>query len=314
MRGEQPETSPTLKHAAERAAEIGRARGDPLADAIPNAFAGVGMMSTGQLREGAALIEGALGPILQHADPLSAAILTGLLSTMYARLGEFAAAERTLAHAERLAQRGDPIAALDARIARSALLIERGDIGEGEALASTCAAQAEELGALACGVASNVMSGIAHLARDDAQGAKVPLERGDELAQVSNMEPFRTLAQGMLGSVRTQLGDGPGGVAAWSLALERAHAMHDRSGESMTLWQRARTRAWATPPDHVSALADIDAATKILEEMETRPSLARALRDRAKILRALGRTAEADAADQRSRAIGVELGLKDFVP
>ena len=312
VRGEQPETSPALKHAAERAAEIGRARGDPLADAIPNAFAGVGMMSTGQLRQGAALLEGALGPILQHADPLTSAILTGLLSTMYARLGEFAAAERTLAHAERLAQRGDPIAALDAQIARSALLIERGDIGEGEALASTCALKAEELGALACGVASNVMAGIAHLARDDALGAKVPLERGDELAQVSNMEPFRTLAQGMLGSVRTQLGDGPGGVAAWTLALERAHATHDRSGESMTLWQRARTRAWATPPDHAAALADIDAATKILEEMEARPSLARALRDRAKILRALDRPAEADAADQRSRAIGVELGLKDF--
>ena len=314
IRGEQPDTSPTLKHAAERAAEIGRARGDPLADAIPNAFAGLGMMSTGNLRQGAALIEGALGPILEHADPLSSAILTGLLSTMYARLGEFAAAERTLGHAERLAQRGDPIAALDAQIARSALLIERGDIGEGEALASACAVQAEELGALACGVASNVMAGIAHLARDDALGAKVPLERGDELAQVSNMEPFRTLAQGMLGAVRTQLGDGPGGIAAWTFALERAATRHDRSGESMTLWQRARTVAQATPPDHAAALVDIDAATKILEAMEARPALARALRDRAKILRALGRTAEADATDQRSRAIASELGLKDFTP
>ncbi|HEV2011562.1 MAG TPA: hypothetical protein VGS17_11115, partial [Candidatus Limnocylindria bacterium] len=222
MRGERPETSPALKHAAERAAEIGRARGDPLADAIPNAFAGVGMMSTGQLRQGANVLAEALPPILAHGDPLSSAILSGLLSVTYSRLGEFAEAERSLAHAERLAQRGDPIAALDAQIARSALLIERGDVAEGEALASTCAARSEELGALACGVASNVMAGIAHLARDDALGAKVPLERGDELAQVSNMETFRTLAQGMLGSVRTQLGDVPGGVAAWTLALERA--------------------------------------------------------------------------------------------
>jgi hypothetical protein len=158
------------------------------------------------------------------------------------------------------------------------------------------------------------MAGIAHLARDDALGAKVPLERGDELAQVSNMQSFRTLAQGMLGAVRTQLGDVPGGVAAWTLALERADAMHDRSGEATTLWQRARTRAWATPPDLAAALADIDAATKLLEEMEARPSVARALRDHAKILRALGRAADADAADQRSRAIGVELGLKDFAP
>lgn len=313
MRGERPDTSPSLKHAAQRAAEIGRAQGDPLADAVPNAFAGVSMMGTGQLREGTRLLSESLPTIIERGDPLSSAILSGLLATMYARLGEFAAAERWLADAERLAQSGDPIATLDAQISRSALLIERGDIAEGEALASTCAARSEELGAMACGVASNVMAGIAHLAHDDALGAKVPLERGDELAQVSNMEPFRTMAQGLLGSVRTQLGDAPAGLAAWTFALERAYAMHDRGGEALTLWQRARTRAGATPPDYESALADIDAATDLMEQMEARPSLARTLRLRAKILRALGRAAEADTAETRSRAIGAELGLKDFV-
>jgi hypothetical protein len=312
LRGERPDTSPQLKHAAERAAQIGRARGDPLADAIPNAFAGVGMMGTGQLREGTRLLSESLPPIIEHGDPLSSAILSGLLAVMYARLGEFAAAERWLTDAERLALGGDPIATLDAQISRSSLLIERGDIAEGEALASSCAVRSEELGAMACGVASNVMAGMAHLAHDDALGAKVPLERGDELAQVSNMEPFRTMAQGLLGSVRTQLGDSPGGMAAWTLALERAYSMHDRSGEALTLWHRAKTRAYATPPDYETALADIDAATKLMEAMEARPSLARALRLRSHILRATGRAAEADAADKRSRAIAAELGLKDF--
>ena len=314
MRGERPDTSPTLKHAAERASEVGRALGDPLADAIPNAFLGVGMMSTGQLREGARLLSESLPTIIEHGDPMSSAILSGLLSTTYSRLGEFAAAESALATADRLAETGDPIAGLDARIARSSLLIERGDIAAGEALASSCAVQSEELGALACGVASNVVAGIAHLARDDALGAKVPLERGEELAQVSNMESFRTLAQGLLGSVRTQLGDVEGGVAAWALGLERAHATNDWSGEAMTLWQRARTRAHATTPELTAALADVDAAIELIEAMEARPWLARSLRDRAHILRALGRTADADAADQRSRAIGTELGLKDFAP
>jgi hypothetical protein len=312
LRGESPDSSPALKHAAQRAAEIGRELGDPLADAIPNAFVGVGMMGTGQLREGARLLSEALPPIIKHGDPLSSAVLSGLLSVMYSRLGEFEAAERSLVEADRLAQSGDPIAALDAQISRSSLLIERGDIAEGQALASSCAARSEELGAVACGVASNVNSGMAHLAHDDALGAKVPLERGDELAQVSNMEPFRTMAQGLLGSVRTQLGDALGGTAAWTLALERAGAMHDRGGEALTLWQRARTRAFATPPDHAAALADIDAATKLMEQMEARPSLARALRLRAQILRALGRAAEADVADGRSNAIAAELGLKDF--
>src|SRR4029077_9660197 len=132
----------------------------------------------------------------------------------------------------------------------------------------------------------NVISGMAHLAHDDALGAKLPLERGDELAQVSKMEPFRTMAQGLLGSVRSQLGDTPGGMASWTLALERAYSMHDRGGEALTLWQRARTRAQSTPPDYAAALADIDAAIALVEEMEARPSLARALRLRAHVLRA----------------------------
>lgn len=314
LQSETPDTSPALKHAADRAAEIGAALGDPVAEAIPNAFAGVGMISTGQLREGARLLEEALGPIVAHADPLSAAILSGLLSMAYARLGEFAAAERSLAHAERIAQTGDPIAALDAQIARSGLLIERGDIGEGEAIAATCAARSEELGTVACAMVANVMVGAAHLARDDALGAKVPLERSEELARVTSMAGIQTLAQGMLGSVRAELGDVPGGLAGWTLALAGAHAMRDRYGEAITLWHRARTRAHATPPDHAAALADLDTATKLFEEMEARPSLARSLRDRARVLRALGRAADADAADQRSRAIGVELGLKDFAP
>ena len=313
MRGERPDTSPALKHAAQRAAEIGRARGDPLADAVPNAFAGVSMMGTGQLREGTRLLSESLPTIIERGDPLSSAILSGLLAVMYSRLGEFAAAERWLADAERLAQSGDPIATLDAQISRSSLLIERGDIAEGETLASTCALRSEELGAVACAVASNVMAGMAHLAHNDALGAKVPLERGDALAQVSNMEPFRTIAQGLLGSVRTELGDTPGGVAAWTLALERANAMHDLGGEAVTLWHRARTRAEATPPDYETALADIDAATRLVEQMEARPSLARALRLRAQILRALGRAAEADASDKRAKAIAAELGLRDFV-
>lgn len=312
MRGENPDTSPELRHAADRAAEIGAALGDPVAQAIPKAFIGVGMMTTGQLREGTRLLEEVIGPITAHADPLTSAILSGLLSVGYSRLGDFVAAERSFDHAKRLADTGDPIAALDAQIARSALLIERGDIGEGETLASTCAARSEELGAVACVVAANVMVGTAHLARADTVGARAPLERSEELAQVSNMEPFRTLAQGMLGFVRAQLGDVPGGTADWNVALERAHSMRDRWGEAITLWHRARAQLQATPPDLAGALRDLDTAIALLEEMEARPSLARSLRDRAQILRAMDHAADADAADERSRTLAADLGLKDF--
>ena len=46
--------------------------------------------------------------------------------------------------------------------------------------------------------------------------------------------------------------------------------------------------------------------------MDARPSLARVLRDRARVLRAVGRTKDADATEQRSKSIATELGLKDF--
>jgi len=314
LRGENSESSPALKRAVDRAAEIGTARGDPLAQAIPNAFMAIGMIVAGQLRGGARMLETALEVIVDRGDPVSAAILGGLLTMANSRLGGVAGAEGSLAVAGRLAAGGDPIAALDVDIARSGILLERGDFAASGTLGATCAARSEELGAVACAVSSNVITGAAHLAQFDAAGAKAPLERGEELAHVSSMAALQTLAEGMLGSVRAQLGDAPAGTAGWNLALEHASAMHDRYGEAMTLWMRGGTRAQATPPDNAAALADLDTATTLFEEMEARPSLARSLRDRAQVLRALGRAADADTADQRSRAIGLDLELKDFAP
>ena len=311
-RGERPETSPQLRRAAERAEEIGVALGDPVAQAIPRAFQAAGMVFTGELREGARELEAALDLLTATVDPFSAAILTGLLTIANARLGDFAAAERSLARAEQIATNGDPIAALDVEIARAAVLVERGDAVEGAALASKCAVDSEALGAMACGVSANVIAGAGFLARDDLAGARPPLERGEELSHVSSMGSFQTLAEGMLGSVRARLGDMPAGVAGWKLALDRAHEMRDTYGEAVTLWQRARTNARATPPDNAAALADLETATQLFEHMEARPSLARVLRDRAQILRAVGREQEATTAELRSRSIGLELGLKDF--
>ena len=311
-RGERADTSPQLKRAMERAEEIGVALGDPAALAIPRAFMAAGKVFTGELRDGAKELEGALDTLADKVDPFSAAILMGLLTIANARLGEFAAAERSLKRAEQLATNGDPIAAVDVEIARAAVLVERGDAVEGAALASRCAVDSEALGAMACGVSANVIAGAGFLARDDLAGARPRLERGEELSHISSMGAFQTLAEGMLGSVRARLGDMPAGVAGWKLALDRAHEMGDTFGEAVTLWQRARTNVRATPPDNASALADLEAATQLFEKMEARPSVARVLRDRAQLLRALGRGQEAATTDLRSRSVGLELGLKDF--
>jgi len=58
----------------------------------------------------------------------------------------------------------------------------------------------------------------------------------------------------------------------------------------MTLWQRARTRASATPPDYSSALADLERALPLVEQMEMAVARARATGSRARAS-ALGRAA-----------------------
>ncbi len=311
-RGERPGASPALKHALDQAALIGQALGDPNANATPRAFMGIGMIFTGQLRQGTRETDEALSLMEGKADPLSTSMLNDFLSIGYTRLGEFANAERTLARSARLSAEGDEIARLDSNIARISLHLERGDLEAGVALAAVCAAESETLGAIACGVASNVMLGTCRLQLEDVAGAKVPLERGLELAAVTNMAPMRTLAQAMAGSVRARLGEKPAGVAEWSEALTTARAMGDRYGEAMTLWNRGRTRTRQDEPDYAAALDDLEAAGALLESMEARPALARVIRDRARTLRALGRESEAGDASSSARALAEELGLTDF--
>ena len=141
--------------------------------------------------------------------------------------------------------------------------------------------------------------------------AKPPLERGDELCMVTNMAPFRTLTKGLLASTRAQLGDLPAGVAGWNEALESARTMQDRYGEARVLWARGRSYARQETPQWNAALVDLDQAKMLFESMEARPSAARALLDRSKALRGLGRAPEASDAENQALQLGRQLGLKD---
>src|SRR4029077_20469862 len=238
--GESPDTSPKLKHAIEQAEQIGVSLGDPAAHAIPKAFMGAGVMFTGELRKGAELLNEALQTLEGRTDALSTAILSGFLAMTYARLGQFDDAERALARSDRFAAQGDEIARLDNDITRTAIHLERGVIDAASRLGQHCAQTSETLGAVSCGVAANVFLGQSRLILEDALGAKAPLERGLELSLVTEMAPMRTLAKGMLGSVRSRLGDEPAGAAGWNDALASAVSGGDRFGEAVTLWGRAR--------------------------------------------------------------------------
>jgi len=312
QRGEVPESSPPLKHALDRAVEIGVSLNDASSAALPKALMGSYVAFTGKLRQGAREMSEALNAIETTGDAVSMAIVSDFLALAYARLGEFAAAEQTIARGMHFAANGDPIAQVDVEIAQAALELERGDLDKATAQARDCAARAEDMGAYACVVASNVMFGAASLAQNDATAAKVPLERGNELARVTSMAPMRTLLQGLLGSTRARLGDMPGGIEQWNQALAAARGMNDRYGEAQTLWGRGRTYAAQPNSDLAAALADLDRAAELFDAMEARPSLARALHDRGQVLSSLGRTEEAGEAERRSTELRTELGLRDM--
>lgn len=311
QRGEVPERSPELKAATERALAIAGTLKDARASALPRAVMGAGAAFTGRLREGADEMRKALDDMDQVSDPHSNAMIADFLAMTYARLGDFASADKIVERGAKQAALADEISRVDIDITQSAIDLERGEMDKAAKRAFECSSRADGLGAYACVVAANLMYGSATMAKDDASSARPPLERGDELAALTNMAPFRTLTRGLLASSVAQLGDLPRGVAGWNEALDGARLMNDRYGEARVLSARGRTHLLQTPPDCEAALADFELAVKLYDEMEARPALARALLDQSKALQNLGRAAEADEALKRSLALGRELGLRD---
>jgi tetratricopeptide (TPR) repeat protein len=312
IRGETPESSAELRRALERVAAAGEDVANSTATVVPRALMGAYTAFSGQLREGARQMHGALGVIEAKGDAVSAAMVANFLSGAYARLGDFASAAEIIEHSNRYAEKGDGIAIVDRDIAVAGYSLERGDTTLARESALQCSLRAEELGAYACVLASNVVTGAASLASNDAITAKVALERGSELTRVIDFAPLRTMTFALLGSARAQLGDMPGGIAGWNEALANARAMNDRYGEAQTLWGRGRTEARRPEPDLPAALGDLDRAIELFEEMEARPALARALLDRGSVRQRLGRSSEGAGDELRARQLARDLGLRDI--
>ena len=151
---------------------------------------------SGQLREGARQMHSALGVIEAKGDAVSAAMVANFLSGAYARLGDFASAEEIIEHSNRYAEKGDAIAIVDRDIAVAGYSLEHGDPAQARQSALECSIRAEDLGAYACVLASNVITGGASLATDDAtygtvhalalRLGKTPVEVNDAPGFVSN--------------------------------------------------------------------------------------------------------------------------------
>ena len=300
------------RQSVERLERLGAEHGDPVAQAMPQALMGAGLVFGGQLRAGVSLLEKAVPVIESGGDARGLAILHDILTIAYARLGDFAAAERNAERADRAAERGDPIARLDAMIARAIIASERGDLEDAVRLAGDCVETAESLGATGCAIPANYFLGDGRLRLGEAASARVRFERALQLSATElGSTHLSTLSQAGLASAIARLGDPAGGAAGWEASLAVARKVGDRFGEATILASRASTLARDRPAEWSGILADLEAAIGAFEDMETRPELARALRTYAKALTRAGREEDGHAALARSRAIADELGLRD---
>ncbi|MFN2521107.1 MAG: hypothetical protein ABR525_08690 [Candidatus Limnocylindria bacterium] len=312
-RGENEMSSPDLRAMRERLDMIGAAIEDPVALAPAEALSGIFMVSTGQMRAGAARLERALSVLEQRGDPYSAGLLANVLSSTYARLGEFDAAERALATSQRLSKTGDAIARLDSTIAGATIAFERGHAVDSAAAASACAVEAEDLGAVACSIFSNLTVGEARLELGEPSSAKPALERVHELSTLAKMDFTRTLARGWLTAVEARIGPPPGDDQ-WDAALRSARQTGDRFQEATIHRQRALGMVVGTDPDWPAIREELDRAAALFEACEARPALVRTLRDTARALDALDRAAEAAAARDRAAELARAIGMSDQPP
>ena len=307
------EAERATRASVERLEQLGSQHGDPIAQVMPQALMGAGMVFGGHLREGVAVLEKAIPALDAGGDSLGVAVLHDVLTIAYARLGQFDAAERNAARADELAAQGDPIARLDAMLARAAIASERGDLEDAVRLAGECVATAESLGATGCAIPANYFLGDGRLRLGEAALARDPFARSIQMAaiDVGSSGQLTALAQAGLASASARLGDPRGATEGWEASLAATRTYGDRFGEAAIVFRRAATLAQSSPSEWPPILADLEMAIGLFEEMETLPALSRALRVYGDALTEAGRTEEGRAALERSRAIAAELGLRD---
>ena len=305
-RGERA-SDPEVKRSLERVTEIGDELHDPSLRALQLAVIGLNQVFTGPIREGVSALEEAVPLMEQRQDFIGAAFARGALAMGYARLGEFDKAEKAAQYATELAAGGDVIAQLDALIAESVVRSERGQLDEAIPIAQACVLRAEETGATACVIISSWVLGDVFQRQGRLQEARQALQRGNELALVVDRTFWRPTLQAWLGTSATVLGDFAAADGSWEEPLATARSIGNHFGVAGILQKRAE--ASAHRGDLESALADFAASSTILEELGTRPQLARVLRGWGETLRSAGRTAESEATLHRSLSLFEQMGL-----
>ncbi len=309
--GATADTNPALSDALERARTLGAQVGDDAYRGRPLLLMGEIELGSGRIRRALELLAEA-EPLLQaRRDVIGESMLANVRSGAYAVLGEFERAAEQNAHAIAVAEQGDPLSQIDARLGKAIVDRERGDYATSIRSAGECMEQAEEIGSLSCAAFASLALGEAQLGLARAGDARDTLERGLELSVQSHLATQRLAATGMLSEIHGLSGELDAARSGWQGALDGFHHLGDVLSAAQVRTGRAEALIRGPHPDLETALVDLDEAVRVLEALEARPRLARALRARGRVLHQLGRDDEADASLARASGIAAEIGLRD---
>ncbi|MGH2490789.1 MAG: hypothetical protein ACRDF9_04705, partial [Candidatus Limnocylindria bacterium] len=307
--GETEASSPALKRSLERSAEIGRELGDESIGAMPRAFAALGMLFAGQIRPAIGILDELLPVYRKRGDPIGSALIAGMRSVGYARVGDFAAAERAAAESDAIARTADLMAILDAQAGHAYIDLERGELDRAADTALACRVQADEAGALSCSVLSNFLLGFARVLRGEPSAARSAFERGRDVAQAASAAPWRNRILGGLSWSRAMLADADAAALAdLDRAIETARQMRDPYDEGTLLMFRGTIRV-RSDETRAAAIADFAAAKELFTAIGARPALIRTLRAWADALEVAGRGDEASQRRGEANALAEELGI-----
>jgi tetratricopeptide (TPR) repeat protein len=300
----RPADDPVVARSLSRIESLATTLGEPSLAVLPIAIVGMSEVFAGSPRVGVQALEDSVPRLERGADTIGAAFARGALAIGYAILGEFDKATDAAANAKAVAEKGDLIAQIDARIAEAVVQLLRGDLDVAVLLARECVERSEATGAMACVMPSSWVLGDALHRLGQYAEAREILQRGTEISGLVDRKVWRPTLQAWLGSTLAALGED----GSFDEALETARSIHNSQGEAQILAKRAE--AAAIRKDWGPALADFETSAEIMAALGARPSLARVLQAWGETLRAAGRPAEAEPILRRSLQQFDELGLE----
>lgn len=291
--GEIPQVSPQMAASVAEVERIAEVLEDEGLKAFPVALRGSSHFAASEFRLAIRTLAQAV-PLLESQSALTkAAYYSGMVAIAAARLGEFELADQWLNRAQALAGRSqDPNALMDVDLHRGFVESERGNITQALAFARRGTEIATRIDNKACALVGYFIMGDQQMKLGLREQAMRSLERSTEIAEFCDVADIENLSRAWLSTVRAQLGEEQAVLPRLDASLAKATQMGDRLGQGEILRQRAIARARMAGPDWDAIKADFDASIAIFEQIEARPSLARALRDYGLTLEAGGRIGE----------------------